>query len=92
MEEQLKGIMEEETYKRLMRILREENDKLVSRVEKELGVKCECGQMVSYSDCEIIDNDNLALCKDCYKKNKDEHTFKVLRSLEDRIDYSDLDE
>lgn len=84
--------LEKEDYERIMKTLSEENDKLLNRIKKKGDVKCQCGEMVSYSDCEIVDNDNLAICKDCYKKHQDKRTFEIFRSLEDRIDYDDLDD
>lgn len=84
--------LEKEDYERIMKTLSEENDKLLNRTKKKGDVKCQCGEMVAYSDCEIVDNDNLVICKDCYKKHQDKRTFEIFRSLEDRIDYDDLDD
>jgi len=33
-------------------------------------LKCKCGEKIDFSNYEIIDNDNLAICRDCYEENQ----------------------
>lgn len=34
------------------------------------NLKCSCGQSIDFLNSYFVDNDNLAICKDCYRKQE----------------------
>tara|TARA_R100000656_G_scaffold13738_3_gene13984 strand:+ start:437 stop:811 length:375 start_codon:yes stop_codon:yes gene_type:complete len=34
------------------------------------NLKCSCGQSIDFNNSYFVDNDNAAICKDCYRKEK----------------------
>jgi hypothetical protein len=39
---------------------------------KAVGVVTHCcGKRVPFEDCELVDNDNMIMCKKCYKEGKE---------------------
>ena len=55
----------------------------------ENDLKCECGSELTFSTAQFVDNDNIALCSDCYRKYKGlaPHNYRrIMRILKEEND------
>jgi ribosome-binding protein aMBF1 (putative translation factor) len=50
-----------------------------------MKIKCNCGKNINFKDSYFVDNDNLAVCKDCYETKLYEVSKQNSRFTENKI-------